>query len=740
MKNIIGVCTLLLLFLCGCSAEDSMQQELPEGTIGVRLIAMGMAEGETSNSESVVNEVEGFRFEGGMLKEVFDRLNPNTEGVCHLQPLQMRGTVYFLANASDIIQKAALQVDKTTLEEFLDLQATASEMTASGIVMSGQIELSTDMTSTSVILKRSVLRIDLDSPFEGIQVNNVKIRNILSTGYVNERQGDALSVNVQPETIGKDFGDTPFENNKETLFYLCEQKAGAYEVELMVTSNDGAWHRLKTTFTTLKRNTIYTLKVYGNGADLRVEVLVDDWENGASSESGQVLKGLIDKAASELSEGVEINERGDTVFIPYMGSNFRLVLKAEEDANLMVNGVVEGVTIASQSSSRSMEPFAEVVVESDRKMPGSVQEYIYLDVYRQTVQTGRVVLVFRPNPIGLSGKLAFDSDAVCDFARYIDGELGLITLPEGKKIELEIPQGEAPWMKIEVNEETGAHRVIAGWKPNDPDADGRVQEARLLVSDIDGSHPEVYTIKRQNWGLPVVNVNGTWWCKYNLRGNVKNYSDQILINNDPVPDEQNVFEYLKTCSDEELLNIMGDQYQAGNPEGLKLTHDGSRFYYEGYRTTVSGNFGTMLPTEMAPDGYQIPNYNNYRFFAWGDNCNLGYSEWGVFNNNLGQRMNYSVAERSLTVDGVRYGTLGLYDFVYENTHWAIFGWGHQYNEQEIAPMAILLATYGNAGSSWQLEGYPKSDGRGNWIKFGGQNSSKTRTIRCVKTPVEYIYE
>ena len=401
MKNIIGVCTLLLLFLCGCSAEDSMQQELPEGAIGVRLIAMGMAEGETSNSESVVNEVEGFRFEGGMLKEVFDRLNPDTEGVCHLQPLQMRGTVYFLANASDIIQKAALQVDKTTLEEFLDLQATASEMTASGIVMSGQIELSTDMTSTSVILKRSVLRIDLDSPFEGIRVNNVKIRNILSTGYVNERQGDALSVNVQLETIVKDFGDTPFENNKETLFYLCEQKAGAYEVELMVTSDDGAWHRLKTTFTALKRNTIYTLKVYGSGADLRVEVLVDDWENGASSESGQVLKGLIDKAASDLSEGVEINERGDTVFIPYMGSNFRLVLKAEEDANLMVNGVVEGVTIASQSSSRSMEPFAEVVVEKCQEVYRNIFIWMCIDRrYRQVElywYSVRILLAFQVN-------------------------------------------------------------------------------------------------------------------------------------------------------------------------------------------------------------------------------------------------------------------------------------------------------------------------------------------------------
>ena len=41
----------------------------------------------------------------------------------------MRGTVYFLANASDIIQKAALQVDKTTLEEFLDLQVFDMQIT-----------------------------------------------------------------------------------------------------------------------------------------------------------------------------------------------------------------------------------------------------------------------------------------------------------------------------------------------------------------------------------------------------------------------------------------------------------------------------------------------------------------------------------------------------------------------------------------------------------------------------------
>lgn len=39
-----------------------------------------------------------------------------------------------------------------------------------------------------------------------------------------------------------------------------------------------------------------------------------------------------------------------------------------------------------------------------------------------------------------------------------------------------------------------------------------------------------------------------------------------------------------------------------------------------------------------------------------------------------------------------------------------------------------------------IEGYAKSTGKGNWFKYGANNAQKTRTIRCIKTPVEYIYE
>ena len=55
-------------------------------------------------------------------------------------------------------------------------------------------------------------------------------------------------------------------------------------------------------------------------------------------------------------------------------------------------------------------------------------------------------------------------------------------------------------------------------------------------------------------------------------------------------------------------------------------------------------------------------------------------------------------------------------------------------------MIVLFATYGHTSNTWLMEGYPQNDGRGNWFKYAGNNASKTRTIRCIKTPVEYIYE
>lgn len=736
MKYILTLASAGLFLLSGCQKEKIRQDNAADGSLRISIISSGMNYGITTESETNIHTLDAYHFENGILSESFNSLQIDEKGVCRLDIKQKNGMLYFLANDANITSRANLTNNVTTLEEFLQLTATADEMTSKSLLMSGHTELDGENTSLSVSLKRAVARIDLESAFQDAEVNSITIRDIALTGLVNEGGDKSVLTNIEKTDLTKDFGEQPFKNKKESLYYLPEQTANGHAVEILMAVN-GGWHRLKTTLPPLKRNTVYILKVYGNGANLNVEVLTDNWENGDSSESGLTLKGLVDKENSQLSEGVTVNERGDTVFVPSWNSNFQLTLAAESGAQVSVLGKVEGVTVTPASQSRSLSPVAEFNVSSRQKMPGSKSEYMYLDVYNDQIQTGRVVLVFTPNPVQMSGLIEFDQNGECNFNRYVDGELASLILPEGKTATLKFAEEEAHWMKL-APEGGNTYRLLGGWKPNDPKADGREQAGELIITDEDGSHPETYTIRRLNWGLPVVNINGTWWCKYNLRGNVKNFNDQILINSDPAKDSS-LADYLTSCSDNEFLHILGDQYQAGNPDGLKLTHNGASFYYEGYKSQTD-NFGTLAPTVMAPDGYQIPDFDDYRFFTGGTNYNLKYFNPGSFNNGLGQRLNFKVVERNATFQGLQYGPITFYDFEYEGNHWTLCGLGHQWDAANISKMMILLATYGNGGSTWLMEGYSHSDGRGNWFKYAGNNASKTRTIRCVKTPVEYIYE
>ena len=305
------------------------------------------------------------------------------------------------------------------------------------------------------------------------------------------------------------------------------------------------------------------------------------------------------------------------------------------------------------------------------------------------------MLVFLPSPIQLEGSIIFDEDGICNFDRYVDGELGRLTLPDGKIATVETDNGQTPWIKLAEN--AGSYRILGGWKPNDPEADGRMQEARLVITDSDGSNREVYPIRRRNWGLPVVNIGGTWWCKYNLRGNVKSFDDQISIADDQAAGT-GVLDRLTTCSDDELLSLMGGQYQGGNPDELSLSHNGTAFYHEGMKGSAQ-NWGQIPATQMAPDGYQLPTYDDYAFFVWGTNCNIGGVGTRTHQNSQGQTITVNIVEREARFLEVSYGTIAFYDFEYEGNHWTLYGLGHQWNTTDgnIAQMSIIMAITGNYG-------------------------------------------
>ncbi|MCZ8373719.1 hypothetical protein O6P32_13540, partial [Phocaeicola sp. KGMB11183] len=250
------------------------------------------------------------------------------------------------------------------------------------------------------------------------------------------------------------------------------------------------------------------------------------------------------------------------------------------------------------------------------------------------------------------------------------------------------------------------------------------------------------------FGLPVVYVAGNWWCKYNLKGTANDFNDQILASADPVK-EGSLLDYLKDCSLEELKAVMGDQYQGGNLEGLPLTLSDGKFEYSGFKSSVSVNINTQ-GKEMAPPGYEIPSQNDFRRLVNSNDAKLGYDP-AVYNNNLNGddsfRLNYNHGNRSVSIDDVTYGKVGFYDFCEEasasdnSKHVVLFGWGHQWEAGtgKISSDDFIFAVNNGTSTAWMMEGW-FVDMRGNWFKTVTQNNVKSRTIRCKKSPVEYIYQ
>lgn len=722
-----------LIALCACTADDFRDSTTVAEPLSVRFSMPNQQNSGGLSSE--IDNISAFRFEDNILKEVISNISINEEGVADINMASTRGNLYFLANAARIIEDNNFQVDNTSEEDFLSIKSDMEGMNHRGITMTGKADLTgNDDNNLTVAIRHSVARIDLESYSVDANVHSVRIKNVASQGYVFEQEGKVEDI-FDKEDVFKDFGDTPFSNKKETIDYLPEQYGKRFQVEVLITVN-GAWKRLRAELPEILRNKVYTLKIYGSGADFAISVDTGDWEYGTGSETEDVYKGIVDIDNSILSDAVYVNKNRDSVFVESWDNSFTLAILSEEGADCRIDGNVDKVDMEFISSRSLVTNSRKLNVRSKLKMPGVAEQYAYINVYKNDVLRDRVVLVFKANPVKLEGHLNFDENAMCDFARYIDGEVAVITLPEGKNISLSFADDSPEWMKLEENG-NNRFRLLAGWKPNDPDADGRIQTAQITISDGSNQHIETYTVKRQNWGLPVVNINGTWWCKYNLRGNVKNFTDQILVSNEPAGG--NLADYMSSCSDAEFLNVIGDQYQAGNQEGLSIVHNGEGFVYENYNTK-SDNFGTLSPTFMAPDGYEIPDYDDFRFFNWGNNSNLGYHNPGAFNNGLGQRLNFKVVERNASFLGNEYGPITFYDFEYEGEHLLLCGLGHQWNETSIAKMSILFATFGNKSNTWSIEGYSQSDGSGNWFKYSANNQNKTRTIRCVKTPVEYIYE
>lgn len=492
----------------------------------------------------------------------------------------------------------------------------------------------------------------------------------------------------------------------------------------------------------------YIFRLTPDSWSLEMNLQIQDWTDGGSVTTQPNLSNKITiDTTTEFPEGAEINQAQDILTMNHLPIEFTLAVACDNELEF----------VSDPNLPLTVEPLAETTWNGYNRFkitktlipPRFSEEKAVLRFRRkgltEVYKEDTITLVSRENPVIISGKVFFDRKTyTCDFGRYIDGELSILELPEGKKATLTMEQDEDIWATLDTPaSEPTKRRILGGWRPNDPKADGREQRMTLTISDTDGSNPEQYTIKRRNWGLPVVNIEGTWWSKYNLRGNGINFTDQILSKNDP-SGGSSLYEYLQKCTEDELLDLLGHQYQGGYSQGLPLSWDAtnSEFYYGGMKGSAAG-FATIADSLMVPSGYRLPRYEDYAMLTQNQNFNLGGPGTTTYRNSQNKIVTVSISLRDTWLLRQHYGFIGFYEFQVGDAgdKIVLYGLGHQFETAhgKLARMHILLATVNQKGA-WAILGSANAGNPGeNRFRFETRNNIKTNTMRCIKSPVEYMY-
>ena len=81
---------------------------------------------------------------------------------------------------------------------------------------------------------------------------------------------------------------------------------------------------------TVKRNAVYTIRIFGNNAAIEAEIKIDEWNDGEDQELYPDLSSriLVNPNLSTFSEGVILAESLDAIHVPYQAS--RMILKTAQ--------------------------------------------------------------------------------------------------------------------------------------------------------------------------------------------------------------------------------------------------------------------------------------------------------------------------------------------------------------------------------------------------------------------------
>lgn len=750
MKYMIAVLAAACTMAAACTKDEHAPDNTERSTF-VRIAAADYEPDGGQDDDTYLASAHACLFEDGTMTEIYASPVSDASGY-GFRTAKGAGTLYIMTGAIDTDRLHELQAQGISESEWLQLTAGTIDGQPRRF-LSGSTALPVGNGST-VPLVRGTARFDLElrtigeARIESITINGAAVSSRIFDGG-----------NATDETRGKVVfrPEKPYTESTPGVAHLYGQEGDGLTITVAGTI-DGLPTELEAEVPSqVVRNRIYVINITREYTDGETTMSVEPWEGGEDAGMVPDLDGTItiDASASSLPGDAVISEDGRTLTLPYTATDIRLALACNNELELQPVTDYPITVRQAAADGTSIPTRNTLLIEKPCYAPGMPADEVVVMFRRKGLGNiygeDRITLRLEANPTLIEGEMRFKPENCSyDFGRYVDNELGRLTPPAGKSVAVEFAAGEDPWIRLQpADGSERTFRVLGGWKPNDPTANGRVQSATIVIcNEADGSEREEYVISRRNFGLPVTWLHGVWWCKYNARGNSRDFADQILCSEDPAAAAgKRVIDYLRDCSPEEFYDLWGWAYQGDSGHGLRVIDDNGKLVMEGFSTDVAAHINKLPADILSPDGYELPSMEefnrmfdatDYVWIMWNGTHTLRNPWEGHSAVKREQRRRNDVTVGSVAAADILYTGMWSPDFPeYEPVTW--YGPGAQWNADGIKHSDhynnILFAVHSPEGSGWYFNGSMA----GLYLTRNGAGTKDTRIVRFKKSPVEYVY-
>ena len=697
-----------------------------------------------TDSKDPMETVDVYALNSGVLASKYININATTDGYYPIDNIEDRkNTVLLFLTNGQGINMDPLVIGETSNTDMQSKTTPAADYKLSQPIhfYTGEKSLS-DVSEllTNVMVTRSLARLDLKiQPEINVKIDSCVITNITDRSQIFPSQSlshpDAKLISTS--IGGSNFTATTTET-QEGFFYLYESHGAGSEVMFFIKLN-GVANRLKVALPDrVERNKKYTITINSHGATLSSSLEVLPWGPGSDADANpEPFQPIINTEESEIPALVEVSATKDTIFVPSIGASLTLALNTSTDTEIKTDGDILIEPIDPATKSTYIGNKFNLSLKSKNINDPRTETRIYIkDKTISDIFDRYIVVVNLADRTSFPNiqKAAIINERSVVFNGYTDGIIANIKFStQPISIACTTNDVDFNWLRIN-NTDDNDIKLEGAFKPNDSMATGQIQESTVTI-EYSGGLIEEFKFSRKRESIPVTFIGNRYWAKYNLRGNSKKYEDQIGFDKDIKGD---MFEYLKTCSDDEYIYYAGANYKGISQDGMylaKLTDN--TLHYPDYSKHLNAAITNLDPTYHCPAGYQIPNVNEFAsIMSKSSHINLPGNDI-VWEYSSSGRIRLTIERHqrdSIKIDGVN--TIKMYTvkivdkLTKETLTW--HGTGNQWSNTGTSIQYWIYATINPGGK------YYTFNNLSNKTQFEPHNSAKTRIIRCIKSPVTYV--